>query len=80
MESVQQTESLNELLVLQRQVNRLIQKEDVLKKNLETVIETFLEKNSRCGSKAGREDYWTHVSCKDIWDLREAYKAYKGEN
>lgn len=80
MESEQQSESLNELLLLQRQVNRLVQKEDVLKRNLESAIETFLEKNSRCGSKAGREDYWTHVSCKDIWDLREAYKAYKGEN
>ncbi|MFE6232526.1 hypothetical protein ACFVL4_15295 [Bacillus subtilis] len=62
MESVQQTESLNELLVLQRQVNRLIQKEDVLKKNLETVIETFLEKNFPGGGKSDREDYVTMVS------------------
>ncbi|ERH55279.1 MULTISPECIES: hypothetical protein [Bacillus amyloliquefaciens group] len=79
MDSEQQSESLNDLLMLQKQVNRLIQKEDVLKRNFESAIETFLEKNSRCGSKAGREDYWTHVSCKDIWDLREAYRAYKGE-
>ncbi|MDE5156307.1 hypothetical protein PWO45_20360 [Bacillus amyloliquefaciens] len=79
MDSERQSESLNDLLMLQKQVNRLVQKEDALKKNLESTIETFLEKNSRCGSKAGREDYLTHVSCKDIWDLREAYKAYKGE-
>ncbi|MCY8547297.1 hypothetical protein [Bacillus vallismortis] len=79
MKLKQQTESLSELLVLQRQVNRLIQKEDVLKKNLETAIETFLEKNFPSGGKSDREDYWTHVSCKDIWDLREAYRAYKGE-
>lgn len=79
MESVQQTESLNALLVLQRQVNRLIQKEDVLKRNLESAIETFLEKNFPGGGKSDREDYVRMVSCKDIWDLREAYRAYKGE-
>ncbi|MCG8395715.1 hypothetical protein LWS67_03555 [Bacillus atrophaeus] len=79
METKQQTESLNELFVLQRQVNRLIQKEDVLKRNLESAIETFLDKNFSGGSKADREDYCTHVSCKDIWDLREVYRAYKGE-
>lgn len=79
METKKQTDSLNELLVLQRQVNRLIQKEDVLKKNLESAIEMFLEKNFPGGGKSDREDYVRMVSCKDIWDLREAYRAYKGE-
>ncbi|NCT23848.1 hypothetical protein GWR57_07285 [Bacillus subtilis subsp. subtilis] len=79
METKKQTDSLNELLVLQRQINRLIQKEDVFKKNLESAIETFLEKNFPGGGKSDREDYVRMVSCKDIWDLREAYRAYKGE-
>ncbi len=79
METKKQTESLNELLVLQRQVNRLIKKEDVLKRNLESAIETFLEKNFTGGGKSDREDYVRIVSCKDIWELREAYRAYKGE-
>ncbi len=54
--------------------------EDVLKKNLESTIEAFLEKNSRCGSKAGREDYWTDVSCKDIWDLEKPIELIKGKS
>ncbi|WP_406589974.1 hypothetical protein [Bacillus atrophaeus] len=77
METKQKSQ-LDELLVLQSQINTLVTKENIRKLNLLTAIETFLEKNFPSGSKADREDYWTHVTCKDIWDLRESYRAYKG--
>lgn len=37
-------------------------------------VERFVEKNFTGGSKSDREDYSMNVSCKDIWDLREAIK------
>ncbi|MFE8700927.1 hypothetical protein ACFYKX_11730 [Cytobacillus sp. FJAT-54145] len=39
---------------------------------LRATVQNFVDKNFHGGSKADREDYSTRVSCKDIWDLREA--------
>ncbi|MED1125284.1 hypothetical protein [Bacillus atrophaeus] len=46
---------------------------------LKQQVEIFVKKNFQGGAKADREDYSQMVSCKDIWDLREAIRKKDDE-